>query len=282
MDYTFLRVGFAVIGVGVLSYFDVFNNKNIPEHLLYLFLILSFILFALSPPEEPLISSLSILLVFAIGFFAYRAGHIGGADVLALTSLSLLLPENPHIFSSSSEYFSILPFIVPVLYYSVILFSAYNLVANLPKSIMAILEGKVKINTLKTVWAFFLLAAFAIFLYFSFGRFLTTYLLSITIMFISAVFLALFGDFLRASSVTYLPAKKIEQEDVLALEFMDKELIKKYNLRRLVGKKELAQLRKLPIKKFAVYTGMVPFLPFLFFGLIFALLFGDAFLIPFA
>ncbi len=283
MDYELLRIAIAVLGCLALSYFDIFNKKNVPDRLLQAFLGISIILALISFQQDSLLISFGIPAIFGLGgYLAYKAGHIGGADVYAITSLALLLPSQPLLLQirESSPLLG-LPFIFPILYYSILLFCIYVMLWNAGKICGALREGSLKPEPQRLLQAFPLGAAYVAFVFISPGSISQYYLLSISIIFLSGIFFILFGSFLKHSAVSNVPAKKISEEDVLALEFMDSKLVAKYSLPKVVSQAELSRLKKLPIKKFAVYTGMPMFLPFLLLGLVIALYFGNLFLLPF-
>jgi hypothetical protein len=71
-----------------------------------------------------------------------------------------------------------------------------------------------------------------------------------------------------------LPIAQLEAEDVLALEIMNKDLIERYKLPRLLKEKEIARLKKTKVKDLWVYTKLPPFVPFILVGMVLGLLFG--------
>jgi hypothetical protein len=71
-----------------------------------------------------------------------------------------------------------------------------------------------------------------------------------------------------------LPISQLEPEDVLALELMNKDMVKKYGLTRLVTEKEIERLKKLKVQEVWVYTKLPPFIPFILIGMIFAMFFA--------
>ena len=88
------------------------------------------------------------------------------------------------------------------------------------------------------------------------------------------VFFSLFMPEIKASMVEKIPISKLQCEDVMALEQMP-ELAKKLKLSPVISEKAIAALKHAKIKSVPVYTGMPFFLPYLFIGLVFTLLFGD-------
>ena len=91
---------------------------------------------------------------------------------------------------------------------------------------------------------------------------------------VSLVFFSLFMPEIKASMVEKIPTSRLQCEDVMALEQMP-ELAKKLKLAPVIDEKAIAALRRAKIKSVPVYTGMPFFLPYLFIGLVFTLLFGD-------
>jgi len=75
--------------------------------------------------------------------------------------------------------------------------------------------------------------------------------------------------------VESVQVSKLQEEDVLALEKMDASLVKKLKLQPLIDGKIILALKKSKVKAVPVYTGMPFFLPYLFLGLLLAVLFGD-------
>lgn len=282
MEFELLRVAFAIAGCAALSYFDIFNRRNVPDRLLQAFLAVSLLLCAVSFSIETIAYSLAVALIAGTaGYFAYKMGQVGGADVYAIVSLSLLLPQKPELFRQGASFLS-LPPIITTLFYSILIFCIYIMLSKFPAVFRALKKGDIAIPPIRMLEGGALAILYAVFL-FSASQFLSlAYLLSFSIISIFAVFFLLFGQFLKKSFISFLPAKKIEEEDVLALEFMEKEIVKKYSLPSLVGSRELSRLKKLPLKKFAVYSKMPFFLPFLLLGFLISLFFGELFLLPFA
>ena len=88
------------------------------------------------------------------------------------------------------------------------------------------------------------------------------------------IFFSLFMPEIKASMVEKIPTSRLQCEDVLALEQMPL-LAKKLKIQPLISEKTIAALKRAKIKSVPVYTGMPFFLPYVFVGLVFALLFGD-------
>ena len=68
--------------------------------------------------------------------------------------------------------------------------------------------------------------------------------------------------------------KKVENEDVLAIDEIDKKIVNKYNLRRLVNEKQAKLMNKIK-RKWPIYNLPI-FIPYIFISLIIYILFGDS------
>ena len=68
-----------------------------------------------------------------------------------------------------------------------------------------------------------------------------------------------------------IPLSQVEPEDVIAIEAMDNDMVKKYGIKRLATESEIKRLKSLKIKELWVYTKLPAFLPFLCLGVILAL-----------
>src|SRR5271157_926239 len=91
-----VRVVLAFLLVGIAAYYDLFNKKNIPDKVLYAMLGLAFLVNLFFYEATLFWFSLAIAAFFsAIGYLFYRLGQLGGADVIVLASVMLLLPLHP-------------------------------------------------------------------------------------------------------------------------------------------------------------------------------------------
>ena len=72
-----------------------------------------------------------------------------------------------------------------------------------------------------------------------------------------------------------LPVSQLEAEDVLALEVMNKDMIQRYKLPRLLTKSEVERIKKTKVSELWVYTRLPPFIPFLLIGMVLSLLFAQ-------
>ena len=117
-----IRVLIAFIGTVVAAYYDLFNNKNIPDQFLYAFLAIAFLTNLVLYEENLFWFSLAVAAFFSVvGYLFYKLGQLGGADVFVLASIMLLLPIHPSFVGLSFN----MPFILSVIIFSGVLFALY-------------------------------------------------------------------------------------------------------------------------------------------------------------
>lgn len=265
-----IRLVIAFAGVAVATYFDLFNNKNIPNYFLYGFLAVAFIANLFFYQENLFIFSILVAaFLSAVGYVFYRLGQIGGADLFVLASVMLLLPIQPSFVDMPIG----MPFIFPVLIFGGVLFALYIMISFGMK-----LMGK---EDRHPKWLFLLLAVpYIIFSYVYVTSILFSwmYFVILTLLFMAIIFFLVFRDDLMNLLAERMKVTQLEEEDVLALELMDKELVKKYDLKRLATKKEIERMQELGVEEVMVYSQMPAFIPFILAGMALALLFGGSLL----
>jgi len=264
------RVLIALIGTGVATYYDIYNNKNIPDNMLYAFLGIAFLVNIIFYEETLFWFSIGLAVFFsAIGYLFYRVGQLGGADVYVLASVMLLLPIHPSFVNMSFN----IPFIFSVIVFSGVLFALYVLLFFGRK----LYDTKAKPN-----WVFALMAIpYLLFAYIYVNSFLFSpiYFVFITILLASTIFFLMFKKSLNAALSESMPISQVEPEDVLALEIMNKDFIERYKIPRVATKAEIERLIKAKIQEVYVYTKLPPFIPFLMAGMILSLLFASSLLL---
>jgi len=265
-----IRLVLAFAGVAVATYFDLFNNKNIPNHFLYGFLAVAFIANLFFFQEDLFIFSILVaVFLSAIGYVFYRLGQIGGADLFVLASVMLLLPVTP----SFVEMPITMPFVFPVLIFGGVLFAAYVMI-NFGIKLFKKPEKHPK-------WLFLLLAVPYIvfsYIYVTSILFSPLYFIILTVLFIAIIFFLVYRDDLMSLLAERMRVDQLEEEDVLALELMDKDLVKKFDLKRLATKKEIERMQELGVEEVTVYTQMPAFIPFILAGMALSLVFGGSLL----
>jgi hypothetical protein len=260
-----IRVLLAFIGVGVATYYDLFNKKNIPDVFLYAFLGVSLLVNAFFYEPTLFWFSLAVAAFFsAVGYLFYRVGQLGGADVFILASVMLLLPLHPSFVGMSFN----LPFVFSIIIFSGVAFALYVLLFFGWKLLKT--EAKPKYFYLLLFIPYLLFA----YVYVNSFLFSPVYFIFITILLFAVILFMMFRESMNMLLAEELPVSQIEPEDVLALEVMNKDLIERYKLQRLVTREELARIRKTKITELWVYTKLPPFIPFILLGMILSMFFA--------
>ncbi len=280
MPFELARIFVAVAGTAVASYFDITNNKTIPNKVTYSFLAIA-VLFALSSldPSSIIYSFGIAAAVFALGYAMYMLGQIGGADIFILSAIALLLPLQPTSLLITGEFPISFPFVLSVIISGGLLFSLAMVFRFAPKAFTALLKGKVRLTREKYAYSALILATYLVFVYVasSLPFFPLSYVLLFSFVVLASTFFMVFREYISDSMIEYVPLEKIDEEDILAVDKIPEEKVKKYNLKKLLTENELKRLKreKVPIKKFPVYTGLPMLLPYLLVGLVFSIIFGD-------
>ncbi|VVB58967.1 Type IV leader peptidase family protein [Candidatus Anstonella stagnisolia] len=275
MEFELARVLIAIAGCAAGAYYDLRNNRNIPNILLYAMLALGVLFDLVFWGQGSLLAFAVAIAIFVAGYLLYRAGQLGGADVYILSAIALLLPVQPTVFANVAP--APYPYVFSVIAASGITFMLYMLAFYGARAVRDARREKMKVDAKTALGAVLVAAAYAVFVYVAGknGVFGPAYFVLVGFVVFVSLFFLLFKNRIARMMVEEVPFSKIEEEDVIALEYMDESVVKKYNLRRVADSKELARLAKLPLKKYCVYTKMPPFLPHILLGLLITLFFGD-------
>jgi len=276
MNFQLIRIIIALAGTSVAAYFDIFNNRNIPDKLLYTFIIISIVV-AIIDFNVELLTYTGIIAILAtiIGYTLYRAGQLGLADVFVIVSLILLLPKQPTLFAMNP--IISLPFILSIVASAGLLLVIYVTLKYVPKLVKDMSNKKIKFQTTKSVYSALMITFYFIMFYLlsQFPTFPINYLLIIGVLVILSIFFTLFKDRINSYMVNEISLKKIEEGDIIAIENMDETLVKKYSISKVFTENMRESLKKSKISKFPVYTDLPMFLPFILAGLILSIVLGD-------
>jgi Flp pilus assembly protein protease CpaA len=264
-----IRLVIAFLGVAVATYFDVFNRRNVPNYFLYAFLGVAFITNLVLYQEDIFLFSIALAVFFsAISFIFYRFGQLGGADVFILASVILLLPIHPTFVGLTFN----LPFIFSVIVFAGVSFAVY-VVAFYGFKLLEV-GAQPKLQYLLLLIPYLLFA----FVYISSVIFSPIYFVFVSVLLIATIFFLMYKEDINLLLAERMSPAELEEEDVLALEMMDQKKVKKFELKRLATKSEIERMKKLKVPEVWVYSKLPPFLPFLLFGMILALLFASSLL----
>ena len=264
----------AVLGTSIATYFDIFNNRNIPDLMLYSFFLVSVVIAIIDFNLILICYSFGVAAVIGLfGYFLYKAGQLGAADVFVLCSLVLLLPIQPVLFAEKPSVS--LPFIFSIIIVSGLTFILYILIKFTP----IILKQKKKLEIPKIRYLYIIMLGVLLIIFLIIASTIPIlsihYLILLGFLIFSAIYFMLFKERLIESLIENIPLRKIEPEDIIALEYINKNTIKKYKIPRVVSKKDLQYLKKAKIKKYPVFTKMPMFMPFILIGLLVSIIFGD-------
>ncbi|VVC04781.1 Uncharacterised protein [Candidatus Burarchaeum australiense] len=290
-EFEAARTGIAVLGTALATYYDLTHNRNVPDWLTFgmlgigsLAVLAGLAATGFAGWQEIAVSAvLPALIVLSGGYLLYRAGQLGGADVLVFAAIALLMPQAPAGLWPAANYAVPvpLPFVFSLFLASGILFGIWTFLRFLAPCIRALMKGKVKLeNEQKLAIGLFALIDI-ILAWFTLSSqtplpFMNIWLVLLLVASVFAVFFYVFKSFIAEEFlIRRVSVKEMDEEDVLAIEEMNPVLVKKYGLQKLLTRKEIEKLRKLPLKKFPVYKNMPAFMPYVLAALVLSLLLGD-------
>jgi Flp pilus assembly protein protease CpaA len=264
-------VAIALAGTAVAAYTDV-KTGYVYEWLTAPMIAAGALLTLLSFNVALILQTFAVaFVVFAAGYLSYRAGQLGGGDVLLFAALSLLVPFSP--FAKSQIPPILLVFMLSGVFCIAGVFATY-----LPKVARDIAAKKAKpaVRDIASAAAIFASIAALWMMSSRFGLSAAQAAVFAVIL-VPGSFLVAFKTHIANSMVKRVPVSKIEEEDVLALERMDERIVKKYGLRKLLTKAEIEKLKRIrETKRFPVYMGLPRFVPYILAALVASLFFGDA------
>ncbi len=231
------------------SYFDIFKKRVIPEWLSYSFLIVSFLYFMLS---GFVLSSIVLpVIILVVGYFSYRMGYLGGADVLYLASISLLFPMDGLMN---------IPLVIVIIFVASLLLSMY-LIAHTLISVKSLSP-----DTSSKITALIWIVGYSVVSYLLYNMgFQSMSYLTLVVGIVSALYSLIRKDMME-HLVIWTPVEELIEEDIIAVDRFP-EFKEKYGLNRLLTRDMLSKLKKSDIKKVPVYN-LPPYLPFLLLALV--------------
>ncbi|MEM0372481.1 MAG: A24 family peptidase [archaeon] len=276
----------ALVATTICAY-DDWRTSYLNDKLVYAFLAFSIawvFLFSQDIASTFLIAGA----VFGVGFVAYLFGQIGGGDVFLFTVLALLLPYYPSSFAPVAEFLgfspvvgSPFPFVLsvfllagmlgPMLFYSSLYFIR---IVRIRKKIKDFSKKIAK----SLVYCAVLVPLFFFWHSFSSGMFLLFFPMAT-----SFLILPFKDDVTRFFCLEKKKVSRINDDDVIALEFMSEKTKKKLGLwRRTLTKPEIkkfkALARKAKVTSVPVCEHLPKFVPFMLLSLVINLLLGDVIL----
>ena len=265
MPFEEARIVIALVGTLIGVYFDVFNNRNIPNLYLYAFLAVALLSNVVFYDADVFIYAILLAaIVFFAGFLLYRTGQLGGADVFVLASITLLLPISPSYIKIPFNF----PFIFSVLLFGGVAFSVFA-IGFFAKRLKG-RKARPNFFYLILLIPYFLFA----YIFISAPFFSPAYFFIASILLLSTIFFLMFREPINESMTERVLLRKTGDEEVLAREKMG-ETMKKLKIGPVLGQKERKALERAAVKHIWIYSQLPPFLPFVFVGMVLALFFGD-------
>jgi len=281
MELEMLRFAICFVGCTAATYYDLFNRRNVPTWLSYSLVALGIIFTLATLNTSDIIFAFAVALaIFAFGYLLYRAGQIGGADVLMFISIALLLPNAPKPLLTDVEPQLSFPFVVSIFVLSGMLGVFGIFVKYVPVTLYEIIRGeKIEINRTHALLSIAMMILYLVFLYFlnSIVEMPQVQLAVFAAVVICATSVfSLKEHIAEKHMIRMVSVEDIDEEDVLAIEKMDQKLVSKYKLDKLLTASEIEKLKKMgKRKKFPVYKEMPVFMPYVLIALLLSALFGD-------
>jgi Flp pilus assembly protein protease CpaA len=212
------------------------------------------------------------ILIYGIGYLLYRFGKLGGGDVKLFIGIHLVIPY--YLGQVTILWLLIVSSLLSVLivstYYLFILKQKLRL-----KRMIAIIMKR-RIIVLKSIIIFIIFFAFV---YIFVSRFHSSYLYFLILLpILVGLKLMIFEE--EVKKYIYLkqkPISKLEDGDVLALEYIKKDLLKKLDVgkKNILEEEDIKRIKKIKgLRTIPIYDSLPRFGPFIFFGLVIVLLFG--------
>jgi len=281
MEFMALRFAMCLVGCAAATYYDLFNRRNVPTYLTYGMVGLGVLFTLASFNTSGIMQNFGVAIaIFIVGYLLYRAGQIGGADVLVFVAIALLLPESPQPLLTSLESPFNFPFVISIFLLSGVLGVFGIFLKYVPRTLYDAFRGEqVKLNLSQVLQSMLLLIVYLIFLYYISGIVplpQAQLFVFVGVVICSTMLFSLKDHISDKYLIHMVGVKDIDEEDVLAIEKMDEKVVKKYGLDRLLVPEQIAKLKKMGKgKKFPVYTDMPVFMPYVLIALVASLLFGD-------
>ncbi|MBI4044619.1 MAG: prepilin peptidase [Candidatus Diapherotrites archaeon] len=262
LDLFALRIGIVIIGSVLAAYTDY--KKGLIYDSITLPMIGAGTLFNLL--EQEFTGIWAGALVFAAGYLLYATGKIGGGDVKLFSAIALLLP-----------FYKENVFILNVLLFSGLAGLTFVSV-NYPLKYLRTTPIRNALEENKAGLAKSAMFAIAIAAYFfvlsSSGFVSTTYLLVFGApMVFGLLFLAFEKGIREKIFLKKIQASELEEDEIIAREFLDKKTIEKLGLglKGVIDGKARRKILELGLKEIPVYRNLPKFGPFILLGVIAAL-----------
>ncbi len=284
-------VGVSAIQLAVLliitviyAMFDVLNKRNIPDLVVYATIIIGIAVAVVYNYSTLWVDLGLAAIVGLVGFLVYRAGFLGGGDVLEFVFISLVLP-----IQSAPYYSSIYQLGAPFIL-SVIIAAGYTATIFIPLYYLLgkrLMRGKSLSRPSRrslVLGGVLLVAYLALTLAFTYISSLGPVAIALILILAFTSFVSLiFETDIYIEMTNWIYPKALDEGDMIALNLMKSNDVKYFEKRysgfgRLATSKMISKLKGVS-KKLPVYRDSVPFSLFILFGVIISIAFGNLILL---
>ncbi len=291
MNFELIRIAAALLGTGAAAYQDA-KTSFIDDKLTISMIALGTLFNVLVFDWDFALYSIGITaVIFAIGYVLYRAGQLGGGDVLLFCGLQALLPYYPaeamaQLFSAAGIAAQQMVFFEPVLPFFVSIYLVCSFLGMAISGYIYALKlykktGFKKLRPDALMGGATLAAALFIiyWLNFEFGVSQQKVAL-IGLLLAPAVFLVIFKkDVSEKVALRWIPRKEFEDEDIISTELLPQKIVEKYKIERVLTTEQRKILEAVELKegihKFPVQKDLPRFGPYILAGLVVCLLVPD-------
>jgi len=291
LNFELIRIAAALLGTGAAAYQDA-KTSFIDDKLTISMIALGTLFNVLVFDWDFALYSIGITaVIFAIGYVLYRAGQLGGGDVLLFCGLQALLPYYPaeamaQLFSAAGIAAQQMVFFEPVLPFFVSIYLVCSFLGMAISGYIYALKlykktGFKKLRPDALMGGATLAAALFIiyWLNFEFGVSQQKVAL-IGLLLAPAVFLVIFKkDVSEKVALRWIPRKEFEDEDIISTELLPQKIVEKYKIERVLTTEQRKILEAVELKegihKFPVQKDLPRFGPYILAGLVVCLLVPD-------
>ncbi|HPC10298.1 MAG TPA: A24 family peptidase [archaeon] len=279
IDLFILKMVILIIACGISAYTDmkkgyIHNWLSVPLIIIGLLFLIYDSFFALVPLGKLyFFKVLGIgIVIYILGFFFYYYGKLGGGDIKLFLGIHFVLPYY------QGELFILWVVLISCLF-SVLFVSLKYLIVlykKLGSQKMKQLVSKRKnlvLNNLFLFIFFIVVICLSIFI----GN-MSKYLYILLIPILLGLLVSIFQP--EINKYIYLkqkPVSKLEEGDVIAKEYLSKEVMGKLNLKGklVLENKDIQNIKQLKIKNFPIYEYLPRLAIYILFSVVFVLCFGN-------
>ena len=280
-DILILKIILVLLASGIAAYTD-YKTGLIQNWLTYPLMVIGLLFVVYESFFSPTSLGVSYIfnvfiigiLIYGIGYFLYKYGKLGGGDIKLFLGIHLVIPY--YLGQITILWLLIFASLLSVLFVSI--YYMYILLKKLKQKNLFKIMLKRKMLVLKSAVMFLI---FLVFIYIFVTKFNASWLYYLILLpILLGLKLMIFEEEVR--KYIYLkqkPISNLEDGDVLALEFIKKDLLTKLGLKdkNILEEEDIKRIKKIKgIKALPIYDSLPRFGPYIFLGLIVVILFGGA------